>query len=104
MKESLPSTHRVRKVAIFTQSLMSIVTAGFFFYYAFTVETGKTCFYSEDANQISPVDILGSLADVSYSFKVVIIGFAVATLLDFIFQMLRFTEVFPKFLPLIVIL
>ncbi|TNV80813.1 hypothetical protein FGO68_gene9515 [Halteria grandinella] len=83
---------------------MSLLTTVVFLYYAFTVETSKKCYYSEDLDQISPIDVKDMLTDVSHNFNVVIIGFAVTTLLDFILQVLRFTEVLPKFSSLIVIL
>lgn len=104
MKESLPKSYKARKTIIILQACSSFITSVFFLYYAFTVETDKTCFYSDDVKTISPIDFKDSLVNVTHSFNVVIVGFAVTCLIDFIFQVLRFTEVLPKYSSLILIL
>ena len=104
MKDIYAHQTQARKNIVLMQAGASFLTALVFLYYAFTVETDHTCYYSESTGLIFGIDPTNRLTDVSKHFNTVIIGFAVAALFDFIMQMLRYTESFKRQQHIIVIL
>ncbi len=85
------------------QGLFGAITGGIFLYYTYSVEKEVKCF-SNGQGIASPIPFDENWTDVSKAFHVVIQAYGILCCLDFLFEMMRVTELFGKLQPLIVTL